>query len=427
MKKLSLIELNEINFDIVKQYLDDYPGQFKGFEKLINFMALTTSSEEKYKEIEPWIQWASVHTAQKYEKHQIFRLGDIVNYKGEQIFEKIEKNGYRVGCVSPMNAANKLKNPAYFIPDPWTNTKSDSSLTSKALHEALRQAVNDNSVGKIELSTYALLAWTLIAKTQLKNWITYLRLFKHRKKRWNKALFLDLLLSDVFINLKNKNQEDFSCLFLNAFAHVQHHYFLNSGMYKGNLRNQSSYISRDDDPILDAIKIYDRIISNLLNTFHQDFIFATGLRQVPVRKQVVYYRLKNHKNFLSAIGVNNFEVEPRMTRDFLVKFDNFDDLEEAEQLLSKINFKNTLIFSEIERRKNSLFVTLTYSNPLSAGDKIKPKEKSLKLSDEFVFVAVKNGHHDALGYVYTNFKPQIIKSGDHVNKLGKEILDYFGV
>ena len=66
-------------------------------------------------------------------QHKVFRLGDIVKYEGEQIFEKIESAGYHVGCISPMNASNKLKKPAYFIPDPWTNTASDSSFTSKVI------------------------------------------------------------------------------------------------------------------------------------------------------------------------------------------------------------------------------------------------------------------------------------------------------
>ena len=30
-----------------------------------------------------------------------------------------------------MNVKNKLKNPAFFIPDPWTNTKPDNNFWSK--------------------------------------------------------------------------------------------------------------------------------------------------------------------------------------------------------------------------------------------------------------------------------------------------------
>ena len=148
MKKFNLIELNEVNFDIVKKYVEERPSYYKGFEKLLNLMSFYTSSEDIYDQVEPWIQWPSVHTCKTYMQHKVFRLGDIVKYEGEQIFEKIESAGYHVGCISPMNASNKLKKPAYFIPDPWTNTASDSSFTSKVIHLAIKQAVNDNSEEK---------------------------------------------------------------------------------------------------------------------------------------------------------------------------------------------------------------------------------------------------------------------------------------
>tara|TARA_Y200000002_G_scaffold375221_1_gene377159 strand:+ start:2862 stop:4145 length:1284 start_codon:yes stop_codon:yes gene_type:complete len=425
MKKLNLIELNEINFAIVKKYITEHPGRFQGFEKLLDLTNFETSSEDAYEHIEPWIQWTSVHTCQTYNQHQIFRLGDIVNYENDQIFEMIEKAGYLVGCMSPMNTENRLLKPAYFIPDPWTNTISDSSIMSKVIHMAIKQAVNDNSKGKISLSTYISLIWILITKTQRKNWLTYLKLFKLRKKSWNKALFLDLLLSDAFIYLKKKNKENFSCLFLNGFAHIQHHYLLNSKMYDGDLSNTPDYIDKYDDPIHDAIKIYDKIIFDLLNQFNERFLFATGLRQVPVYKKVIYYRLKNHVKFLTALGVRNFEVEPRMTRDFLVKFKNSVDLENAARLFSTIEYKGKPLFDEVEQRVKSLFVTLTYSDLVQFNDVIKLQGRTLNLFEEFVFVAIKNGHHDSLGYVFTNFKPEVFKSNDHVSVLGKEILQYF--
>ena len=72
-----------------------------------------------------------------FNEHKIFRLGDFVNSCDEQFFEKVERAGFLVGAVSPMNASNKLKNPAYFIPDPWTKTPSDGSFFSKSITEAI--------------------------------------------------------------------------------------------------------------------------------------------------------------------------------------------------------------------------------------------------------------------------------------------------
>ena len=36
----------------------------------------------------------------------------------------MEERGFKVGIISAMNIFNNLKKPDYFIPDPWTETKS---------------------------------------------------------------------------------------------------------------------------------------------------------------------------------------------------------------------------------------------------------------------------------------------------------------
>ena len=111
-KRLILIELNEINFDAVQLYIKE--GRcLPGFSKLIKDGVIKTTSEKNYEELEPWIQWPSVHTGKKFDEHNIFRLGDIVNTYTPQIFEKVENQGFVVGAISPMNASNALKKPAF--------------------------------------------------------------------------------------------------------------------------------------------------------------------------------------------------------------------------------------------------------------------------------------------------------------------------
>ena len=111
---LFLIELNEINFDVVYQYTKA-GFQLPNLLTLKNQGTLMSSSEDVYEHLEPWIQWPSVHTGKTYDEHQVFRLGDAVNYQGGQLFEDIEKRGYSVGNLSAMNAANRLKKPAFLF------------------------------------------------------------------------------------------------------------------------------------------------------------------------------------------------------------------------------------------------------------------------------------------------------------------------
>ena len=89
-KNLILVELNEINFDVVKLTLDKNEI-LPGFEKLFSEGVIETSSEDVYDLLEPWIQWPSVHIGKKFEDHKIFRLGDMVNSIKSKYLKKLKK------------------------------------------------------------------------------------------------------------------------------------------------------------------------------------------------------------------------------------------------------------------------------------------------------------------------------------------------
>ena len=85
-RHLILLELNEINFDIVEQYVAVDAKRFPALKKLLSGARVRTSCEKQYEKLEPWIQWASVHTGKTYAEHGVFRLGDMVGSKVPQIF-----------------------------------------------------------------------------------------------------------------------------------------------------------------------------------------------------------------------------------------------------------------------------------------------------------------------------------------------------
>jgi len=54
-KRLILIELNEINFDVVEKYVVADAGRFPALAKLLAGARVRTTSEENYEQLEPWI------------------------------------------------------------------------------------------------------------------------------------------------------------------------------------------------------------------------------------------------------------------------------------------------------------------------------------------------------------------------------------
>lgn len=433
---LILIQLNEINFDLVDKYLS--VSKKKNFPNLKfikkNYKSFNTYAEEKYENLEPWIQWASVYLGKRFDQHKIFRLGDIVyNRENKQIFEIIENRGFKVGAISPMNAENRMKDPSYFIPDPWTNTHSDNSNFSKRLAVMLRQTVNNNAEGNLSFTSIITIFEIIIRTFNFKKTLYLMRIiFSSTFHPWKRSLVLDYLIHLTNLYFIKKKLPNFSSVFFNAGAHIQHHYLYNTKHIKNLPKNPEWYVNPKSDPIEDMLKVYDRIIGDYLNLCEDKnkLVISTGLRQVPFGTTKFYYRLKNHSSFLDKIKVKYLKILPRMTRDFEIIFDNDIDLKDAKRKLknSRMRKNNLNIFSEIEERDQSLFVTLTYPHEVKKDDFIEIDENlNFNFFNEIVFVAIKNGMHDSKGYVMcspnTNFKN--LTNPAHISELQSIILSHF--
>jgi hypothetical protein len=433
-KFLILLELNEVNFDVVEKYISTNSAQLPSLKTLLDGHKIRTTSEMRYEELEPWIQWPSVHTAKSFSEHGVFRLGDIVGASAPQIFEVLESAGYKIGVISAINAENRLQRPAYFIPDPWTQTPADESFWSRSLTEAVSQAVNDNSKAKITLKSLIQVVLALLRFAKLSHYFLYLNLIANSLKRpWNKALFLDLLLHDIHWSFLGSKKPNFSTLFLNAGAHIQHHYFFNSAPLRSELlyKNPEWYINKKEDPLADVLKLYDGIVGQYLRRKDTEILIATGLAQKPYDHLKFYYRLNAHADFINFLGITFSKVYPRMTRDFLIKFYDENETKLAQNILAnlKVEGDDLPIFGDIDNRGRSLFVTLTYPKEIKDTTKFIYKLKPYFLKPLVNFVAIKNGMHQADGFAFfsknvATFAPQ---DNAHVSNLGKTITKYFGI
>jgi hypothetical protein len=397
---------------------------------LLSFKQCTTYAEDEYHLIEPWIQWASVHTGKSYNEHEIFRLGDIVNTSEVQFFELIESKGYKVGAVSPMNASNRLQKASYFIADPWTSAPSSGNFLVRALQDAISQTVNDNSEGRLTLKSATALILGFIRFARFRNLPRFLSLaLTSLGKPWRKALFLDLLLSDIHLSLFKSSNTNFSTLFLNGGAHIQHHYLFNSSVlpeHKG--KNPTWYVGAEFDPFQEMLKCYDAIIGNYLDIVENgaELVVATGLSQVPYDSTKYYYRLRCHTDFLALIGCYPIAIEPRMTRDFLIEFSSSLDAEKALKRLSSVKVNDELIFGEIDNRGNSLFVTLNYPHEISLDLEFEVDGVSKgRLLPHVVFVAIKNGMHQSKGFAYFSKGIKVPPNGKHVKNIYNSITGFF--
>jgi hypothetical protein len=400
-QQLLFLEFNEINLESVRYYADR--RLLPNLHRLIEDNGwATTTSEQRYEDVEPWIQWVTAHSGRSLDEHRVFRLGDIVQHELPQIWESLEARGLRVGALGPMNAAHRLRDPAFFVPDFWTQTRISAPLVLARLHEAVSQLVSDNAEARLTPRSSAALLMGLAVYAAPRNYSRYASLvLTSRSRPWRRAILLDLLLNDVFVSLVRDRSPDFATLFLNAGAHIQHHYLFSSQCYRGQHRNPEWYVAPGVDPILEVYQVYDRILGTIRTKFPAARVMiATGLHQDPHGEGAYYWRLRKHAHFLDRIRVPFVRVEPRMSRDFLVVCRDTEQAVQAQaKLAGAIAKKDGLPLFQVDNRGVDLFVTLTYPREISPGFEITVGQETFSgLDQDVVFVALKNGQHNGTGY-----------------------------
>jgi hypothetical protein len=422
--KIIFVSLNELNFELIENYLKN--KKFINFSKIKKNLTSTTS-EKNYKLLEPWIQWVSIYYGKSAKDHGVFRLGEKIDKKFKSIFKVLEEKNLKVGAISPMNVHNNLKSPSFFIPDPWSETKPDNNFWSKLINVFTSTLVKDNVRKKINIKSYFYLILCFLKFVRFKRYYLFIKIFlKSRKKKWFKAIFLDLFLHEFHMNKLKKSNVDFSNIFFNSIAHIQHHYFFNSrNKFDKKFKNPKWYIKKNDDPLKDTLEIFEIILDDYFKKYKEyTLIVATGLSQVPYDTVKYYYRLKNHKFFFDNFGVKFKKILELMSRDFFIKFKSKKDALNNIKLIKNIEtLEGEKIFSDLQIKGKDLFLTLNYNKEIK-NQIIKNKlNQNIKLVDFVDFVAIKNGKHHGKGYLYMNNR--LKKKKVNIIKIKEKIINLF--
>jgi hypothetical protein len=406
MKKIAFLQLNELNFDMISHYIAtgvDLPI----LEQIYQSRCITVE-EEVYENLEPWIQWYSIFTGTSFKQHKVFRLGDGHHRNDTNFLTDLVDSNIRVGAIAPMNISKNSADFSFFIPDPWSKQESVGSVFLQLISTAVSQGVNNNSGSGLSNKNKIRLLLGLSRYLSLKDFkelYAYYR--KIQGKSYRKALFLDLVLTKLHQSCAMKFNTQFSTVFLNAGAHIQHHYFLNSTFVKNKdvRKNPEWYINPLEDPVLESLIFYERILDSYQSRGFS-LMLATGLQQLPYSKSTFYYRLKNHNEFLSFFSIPFSKVIPRMTRDFEIEFASLEDKITSMGILSTFEINGKKVFGEITDSgavdDKKIFCTLTYDDEIFPGSYLHHNGQELDLHDAVNFVAVKNGKHDKLGTFYSD-------------------------
>ena len=425
-RKLVVVELNEINFYLIKKYTSK--GYLPNFKKLMNDYSLRYSkTNEVYSNQEPWINWVTFRTGKNFAKHKVFHLGDFNSDSPEQHYEILSKNGYKVAAICPMNSVSRAHTEV-FIPDPWSdNAYKGSSFFIKKIVDVIQQSVRQNVSNTNNIYSYFIMLAAVVYFGNLKS---FFRQIKHGigsfKNKWIKAVMLDELLQDIFLYHFKKNKLNYLSVFLNAGAHIQHHYFFNSIVYDGLNTNPDWYINKQTDPVLYSYESYDKFIGALMqqNKVNKSkVVIATGLSQEPCEKTIFYWKLKVNK-FLKSININDFILHPKMSRDFELEFDSISQMNTALLKLRECEIENEKIFN-LHARSNRIFCEFVYGKNIDMQTSVVSDDGVIipNFIQYVEFVAIKNGKHKDEGFVVDNLS--YVQKNIPLTQVHDEIIKYF--
>lgn len=426
-KKLLLIELNEFDPDFLAQQSERLG--LKNLSALLSmtYSETTTDDEVEHQGLDPWVQWVNVHTGRPSKKHGVKRLGDTVKQRATetQLWEAVGRGGGKWLAWGVMNAPlGQRAGCELFMPDPWSfEEEAYPARLNDVLALPRYMARNYTDAKKRDM----LINFACFVKAYAPpaHWPTLLKFIKtalisfkrHGISVHTLTTLLDYLGALEFSRARRKSNIDFSVIFLNHIAHLQHQFWL-----------------RSDKPHHEmelGLKICDLTMGLLLDSRQEDeaIILMNGLRQKNVAGEGVHvYRQINPEKAVQAIlgtarDWSDWSVEQLMTNDAHIRFKTREDADAAESLITttKLETGQDVFFTE-RLSETDVFCQIGLEQAVDAKSTVSNAATTFNFYDNFELVCERTGAHLQEGDVFSDKISVPRKLYNH--EIYKHILDH---
>jgi len=321
-KKVIMLELNELTSSLMDKFIN--VGNLPNFKKLRSeSQVYTTDAKTSGEELNPWIQWVTVHTGLTPKEHGVFLLNEMQNFNGDFIWDTLSNKNISSWICGSMNTKYKENFAGNFIPDPWaTNAPPFPPKKFDTYFNFISQSVHGHASNKPVPALG-------FVKYMLKNGLSLSTMFKMSKQilselkdktvTWRRALILDWIQLDLFKNMYLKEQPKFATFFSNSTAHYQHHYWREMDpVLFGEDPNKVDKTKKD--AILIAYQNMDKMLGEIFTMLDDNTViaFVTALSQKPyLESQRYYYHINNFDVFLEKFKISQIiKYKPIMAEQF---------------------------------------------------------------------------------------------------------------
>ena len=441
-----LLELNELCPHLLEKFISS--GYLPNFKKLRDRSAQYISDADvPVEQLEPWIQWVTVHSGLAPHEHNIKQLDEGHTLKKGRLWDYLSSEGYKVWVCGSMNVGYETKSlSGMVLPDPWSEVVESypKGEFDDFLHFVQLQ-VREYTNNGLPMNRKQVFKFLKFLLTRGIRFSTILAIGKQLiaekvtgRGRWLRACILDRLQWDVFSWYYKRHKPDFSTFFLNSVAHFQHVYWRNMEPEKFLVKPGKDQQEEFSKAILTGYQRMDKIIGQAIKLAGKDttIVFCTGLSQQPCTKYESeggkrYYRLSSVEALMSAIGVSKpYSCAPVMSEQFRIRLDRAEDVTELHRRLMGMKMGGREVFSAKLEGKE-IFLGCQFFHKVEDGAFMEFEGRSIPFYDVFYLVEeTKSGMHHPDGVFWISGKRAA--SGKKVEKVplinvAPTILDIFGV
>ena len=156
IKKLLLVELNEFDLKYLKYGAKKY--NCMNIHRLLSKKSVKTYTKDKNQDynLDPWVQWVSIHTGKKSNSHKVLRHGETLTKNITQIWDLLSNKKISCSVWGPVNGIfRENKYLKLFFPDPWSfKEKPKPKKLLNFLKLPRYYAMNYTGINKLRLAKY---------------------------------------------------------------------------------------------------------------------------------------------------------------------------------------------------------------------------------------------------------------------------------
>jgi hypothetical protein len=413
-KKVILLEFNELTPSLMNKFIDD--GKLPNFKKFRSESEVyETMATEVSPDLEPWIQWVTLHTGLDYCDHKVFHLNEGHKLSAPRIWDCVSKHGMKSWVCGSMNVNAEPGFNGLLLPDPWC-TEVPASDGLKLFFNFIQKNVLEYSNDRIPLTKKQYLDVIMFLATHGISLDTVSSIFKQLLEdrggrfKWKRAVLLEKLQFDVFRWFWLREKPNLSTFFANSTAHFQHSYWRNMDPDRFEVAPTNPKPDEYENAIVFGYMQMDQLLGKFMKLADRDttLIFSTAISQQPCLKYeatggAFFHRSKDFTKFLNFANIVGYGgVAPVMTHQFHVDFESDQLAEKSAEILRSFTYGDQPLL-QVELKGSRVFAGCRIYRAIDLSKNIHSKtlNKEAPMSQFFYRMDTnKSGMHHPLGMLW---------------------------